>query len=91
MKTLLPNTKFYKFSRKFWQVTAYLELFFGGGAEAGAEISLGAAAPPSLAPLGTAPGSDLSNWLIATRPNRAFCTHSQMMNKCKFIYENTVT
>ena len=34
LKTLLPNTKFYNFSRKFWQVTAYLELFFGrGGAQ----------------------------------------------------------
>ena len=31
MKTLLSNTKFYNFSKKFWQVTAYLELFFWGG------------------------------------------------------------
>ena len=29
-KTLLPNTKFYNFSRKFWQVTAYLGTFFVG-------------------------------------------------------------
>ena len=29
MKTLLPNTKFYNFSRKFWQVTAYLEISLG--------------------------------------------------------------
>ena len=33
MKTLLSNTKFYDFSRKFWQVTAYLELFGGHGGQ----------------------------------------------------------
>jgi len=42
MKTVLPNAKFYNFSRKFWQVTAYLEL---GGGTGGPEISLGAAVP----------------------------------------------
>jgi len=31
MKTLLPNTKFYNFSRKFRQVTALSWTFFGGG------------------------------------------------------------
>ena len=46
MKTLLSNTKFYNFSRKFWQVTAYLELFFWGGGAGGPEISLGAAPSP---------------------------------------------
>ena len=45
MKTLLPNTKFYEFSRKFWQVTAYLELFWGH--RGGAEISLRGPPPPA--------------------------------------------
>ena len=52
MKTVLPNAKFYNFSRKFWQVTAYLEL--GGGAQ-GARNFTGGRGPPGL--LGTAPGS----------------------------------
>ena len=54
MKPLLPNTKFYNFSRKFWQVTAYLEIFWGhrGG---GAEISLRGRGPISCPPPGTAP------------------------------------
>ena len=43
MKTLLPNTKFYNFSRKFWQVTALSRTFFWP--QGGAEISLGAASP----------------------------------------------
>jgi len=52
MNTLLPNTQFYNFSRKFWQVTAYLELFFwGGGTGEGQKFYWGAA---PLAPLGTA-------------------------------------
>ena len=44
MKTLLPNTKFYDFSRKFWQVTAYLELF-GGHRGGGRNFTKGAAPP----------------------------------------------
>jgi len=43
---LSVRTKFYNFSRKFWQV-ADLSLFFGG-TEGGAEISLGSR---PLAPL----------------------------------------
>jgi len=37
---LFPNTKFYNFSRKFWQVTALSWTFLGP--QKGAEISLGA-------------------------------------------------
>ena len=42
IKTLLPNTKYYNFSRKFWQVMALSWTFLG------AEISLEAAPWPSL-------------------------------------------
>ena len=43
MKTVLPNAKFYNFSRKFWQVTAYLEL--GGGAQGGQKFHWGPRSP----------------------------------------------
>jgi len=48
MKTLLPNMKFYNFSRKVWQVTAYLELFWG--LQGGPEILLRGRGPPSPLP-----------------------------------------
>ena len=50
MKTLLLNTKFYNFSRKFWQVTAYLKLFWG--ATGGKNFTGG---PPLCPLLRTAP------------------------------------
>ena len=57
MKTLLPNTKFYDFSRKFWQVTAYLELF-GGHRGGGRNFTKG---PPPRPPVGSAPVTGILN------------------------------
>ena len=50
LKPLLPYTKFYNFSRKFWQVAALSWTFFGEWGPQGPEISLGPRPPP----LGTA-------------------------------------
>ena len=49
MKTLLPNTKFYNFSRKFWQVTALSWTFFGATGRCKNFTGVGAA--PLLPPL----------------------------------------
>jgi len=54
MKTLLPNTKFNKFSRKFWQVTA-LSWTFGRGHRGGKNFHW-RPWPPCPSPLGTASG-----------------------------------
>ena len=53
MKTLLPNTKFYNFGRKFWQVTA-LSCTFLGPQEGGRNFIGGG----PLCPPGTAPGCE---------------------------------
>jgi len=58
MKTMLPNTKFYNFNRKFWQVTALSWTFFLGGGE----ISLGGR--PPLPHLGTAPGCSIGRRVV---------------------------
>jgi len=63
MKTLLPNTKFYNFSRKFWQVTAYLGTFFVGATGGPQKFHFRGAAAPPAPPLLEPPLQDSVRWL----------------------------